>query len=132
MCLHQNYFNINFISLVVHYHVNITMSTLTTIVVSTNKPNGKEMLWMVHHTQTHYLVCKKNCYASFLLHMFMLLLFLLFLLGFGFLLVCRLINFWITKNHLKTHSKKLYTQTQNFLNPIHTWIDSKLKHNSLH
>ncbi len=131
MCLYQNYFNITFISLVVHYHVNITMSTPTTIVVSTHKPNGKEILWMVHHTQTHYLICNFFVLYKFsFAHVHVV----VFLLGFGlgFLIVYRWVKFWITKIDLKTHSKKLYTQTQNISNPIHTWIDSKLKHNSLH
>jgi hypothetical protein len=124
MCLPQNYFNITFISLVVHYHVNITMSTPTTIVVSTHKPNGKEILWMVHHTQTYYLICNFFCVIQ-VFFCTCSCCFFCWVLDLDFYLFIDELRFESPKVIWKLIQKRLYTQTQNISNPIHTWIDSK-------
>jgi len=71
------------------------------------------------------------CYTSFLLHMFMLL-FFCWVWDLNFYLFIDELSFESPKMIWKHIQKRLYTQTQNISNPIHTWIDSKLKHNSLH
>jgi hypothetical protein len=71
------------------------------------------------------------CYTSFLLHIFMLL-FFCWVLDLNFYLFIDELSFESPKMIWKHIQKRLYTQTQNISNPIHAWIDSKLKHNSLH